>query len=270
VKLNHEGNTVVAVHIDATGKVTGADVAQTSGFNDLDDAAVQCVTESWHFTPATMNGEPIASTKQYRIVWSFYDDTRPWLKMDSKGTCNSLFREEKQRLTSYRATTVAFRVSPEGNVEIPFVAISSGDRIYDAEAVACMNKLTYAPAFIGGAPTEVSWVASILWSPQTGLAFADGRDIGLYCSDETFPANLWKGDPPNPTEISFQTNTDGSSDFAIEKKSGNPDLDQAALTCVKARKMTSATGPSGSANFGYLFRFIWHDGHAFVLNIRGN
>lgn len=69
IRLNHEGNTVVAVHIGADGAVTGADVTSSSGFSDLDQAAVQCVTSAWHFSPATENGAPVASTKQYRIVW---------------------------------------------------------------------------------------------------------------------------------------------------------------------------------------------------------
>ena len=69
IRLNHEGNTVISVHIGTDGSVTGADVSQSSGFSDLDQAAVQCVTAAWHFSPATQNGSPVASTKQYRIVW---------------------------------------------------------------------------------------------------------------------------------------------------------------------------------------------------------
>lgn len=69
IRLNHEGNTVVTVHISADGTVTSADVANSSGYSDLDQAAVQCVTSAWHFSPATSNGAPVESTKQYRIVW---------------------------------------------------------------------------------------------------------------------------------------------------------------------------------------------------------
>jgi protein TonB len=69
IRLNHEGNTVVTVHIGADGAVTGADISASSGFSDLDQAAVQCVTSAWHFSPATQNGAPVESTKQYRIVW---------------------------------------------------------------------------------------------------------------------------------------------------------------------------------------------------------
>ena len=69
VRLNHEGATTVTVHIGADGSVTAADVSNSSGFPELDEAATKCVQNHWHFSPATQNGSPVESTKQYRIVW---------------------------------------------------------------------------------------------------------------------------------------------------------------------------------------------------------
>ena len=69
VRLNHEGATTVTVHIGADGSVTSADVSGSSGFPELDEAATKCVQNHWHFSPATENGQPVASSKQYRIVW---------------------------------------------------------------------------------------------------------------------------------------------------------------------------------------------------------
>jgi TonB family protein len=201
------------------------------------------------------------------------------LKFDTDGVCNSIFAAAKIRWPAYRAATLQFRVALTGTVETPFVAISSGDQLFDAKAVECMKRLSYVPAQLSNTPTEVSWAAAVLWSPHTGLAFANGRDIGSYCPDGDFPAGMWKGDPPNPTEISFQTVYGPfSGDFAIEKESGNPELDQAALACLKNRvpaaspQLTSLSSAfrQSQMSFGTLLRFNWHDGHAFVLNIRGN
>ena len=69
VRLNHEGSTILTVHIGANGSVSAAEVGTSSGFSELDQAAVQCVTAQWRFTPATQNGAPVESTKQYKIVW---------------------------------------------------------------------------------------------------------------------------------------------------------------------------------------------------------
>jgi protein TonB len=69
MRLNHEGVTTMTVHIGADGSVAGADVADSSGHDELDQAAVRCITNAWRFTPAKQNGQPVPSTKQYRIVW---------------------------------------------------------------------------------------------------------------------------------------------------------------------------------------------------------
>ena len=270
------------VSIDETGNVSKVGVAVTSGFPDLDQAAVDCVTKEWHFTPATQNGKPVASTKKYRIVWKLTGgNVRPWLKMDPDGLCETIFGSAKARWPSYRAATLQFRVLTTGSVSDPFVAISSGDDLFDAKAIQCLSKLSYIPAQINGAQTEVSWTAAVLWSPRTGLTFADGRDMGPYCPDAIFPADAWKNTPSGPTEISYQTifNLFGAN-FAIERESGNPELDQDALTCLKnavpqlpADGHASFSLPVGQnipMPFGHLVRFNWHDGHAFALLMRGN
>ena len=69
VRLNHEGATVVTIHIGADGNVGAVDIASSSGFPELDEAAQKCVSSVWRFSPATQNGSPIESTKQYKIVW---------------------------------------------------------------------------------------------------------------------------------------------------------------------------------------------------------
>jgi protein TonB len=69
VRLSHQGSTMVTVHIGADGSVASADVTGGSGYDELDQAAITCIQNGWHFKPAEQNGSPVASTKQYRIVW---------------------------------------------------------------------------------------------------------------------------------------------------------------------------------------------------------
>jgi TonB family protein len=273
VRLNHQGSTVLDLSIDETGKVSKANVAASSGFAELDQAAVDCVVKEWHFTPATRGGKPVASVKQFRIIWKLTgpQNARPWLKMDPDGVCAPIFASARIRWPSYRAATLVFRVSTAGAVKLPFVAISSGDPLFDAKAAECMSKLSYTPAQLAGTVSEVSWTASVLWSPHSGLAFADGRDMGPYCADSAFPATMWKGDPPGQTDISFQTLFGVlPGNFAIEQPSGNPELDQAALACLDAKKPVLPAGLIGPMPYGQLIRFFWHEGYGFPLNMRGN
>lgn len=64
-----KGPTIVSVTIAVDGSVKTATVAQSSGVNSLDEAAVNCIAEHWHFHPAIQNGKPVEVTKTYLIKW---------------------------------------------------------------------------------------------------------------------------------------------------------------------------------------------------------
>jgi protein TonB len=54
----YEGRTVLRVEVLETGKVGGIEVANSSGFDLLDEASVRAVKD-WHFVPGTKNGKRI-------------------------------------------------------------------------------------------------------------------------------------------------------------------------------------------------------------------
>ncbi len=70
-RLNQHGTTLVRLTISAEGQVTDAKVANSSGYDSLDQAAIRCVTGgSWGaYKPAIENGQPIASQTDVKIVW---------------------------------------------------------------------------------------------------------------------------------------------------------------------------------------------------------
>jgi periplasmic protein TonB len=58
IRLGQEGTVVLAFKIMTDGSVTDISVAESSGHESLDQAAVNCAG-SWHYKPAVQNGEPI-------------------------------------------------------------------------------------------------------------------------------------------------------------------------------------------------------------------
>ena len=48
--------------ITQSGMVDNAEILESSGLSEIDDAAVAWVKEHWRYTPATQNGEAIATT----------------------------------------------------------------------------------------------------------------------------------------------------------------------------------------------------------------
>lgn len=62
------GAVVLAVAVDANGAVEKVSPVKTSGFDDLDEAAITGVLK-WKFVPATRNGEPVDGTAIIQIVF---------------------------------------------------------------------------------------------------------------------------------------------------------------------------------------------------------
>ncbi len=65
-----EGSVVLSVNVDARGLPSRIKVAQSSGYADLDVAAIETAL-NWHYLPATHDGDPhpdqIAVRVEYRL-----------------------------------------------------------------------------------------------------------------------------------------------------------------------------------------------------------
>ncbi len=68
-RLGEEGATVLRLYIQEDGRVGDAQVAQSSGFPRLDEAAVKHAKRSWRFLPGTEDGKPVAMWYEFRVVW---------------------------------------------------------------------------------------------------------------------------------------------------------------------------------------------------------
>lgn len=57
-RLNEEGRVLVDIVVGADGKVSNATVAQSSGFERLDEAVINCIVRKLVFNPGTVDGVP--------------------------------------------------------------------------------------------------------------------------------------------------------------------------------------------------------------------
>lgn len=67
-RLGHEGVTVIGFTVEPDGSVNNVHVLQSSGHEELDNAAIPCAS-SWHYKPGMQNGVPVALPWQTRVVW---------------------------------------------------------------------------------------------------------------------------------------------------------------------------------------------------------
>jgi protein TonB len=69
-KLGEQGQVQLRLTISPQGIVTAAQVVKTSGFADLDQAAVSWVLANWKYRPATAAGSPVASSANATVVFN--------------------------------------------------------------------------------------------------------------------------------------------------------------------------------------------------------
>lgn len=67
-RLGHEGTTVLGFTIGTDGSVRDVKVVQSSGFPELDDAAIPCA-QGWQYKPAMQNGAPVEVPWQAKVTW---------------------------------------------------------------------------------------------------------------------------------------------------------------------------------------------------------
>jgi TonB family protein len=71
--LGHEGTTEVTFQVLTDGTVSGAKVAKSSGWDGLDDAAVECVAK-WHYRPAIKDDQLVDAPMNVKVVWNLDED----------------------------------------------------------------------------------------------------------------------------------------------------------------------------------------------------
>ena len=70
IRLGEEGKVMLHLSVSADGNVAGASVTQSSGFTDLDQAAIAWVLAHWKYKPAIRGGVAVASATDAAVVFS--------------------------------------------------------------------------------------------------------------------------------------------------------------------------------------------------------
>lgn len=68
-KLHEEGTVVLRVHVSVAGDALTVEVAQTSGYERLDDAALRAVRR-WKFVPSKLGDQPVDGIAMVPMVFS--------------------------------------------------------------------------------------------------------------------------------------------------------------------------------------------------------
>lgn len=71
--FGQEGTTELAFIVLADGTVSAIKIATSSGYDRLDDAAVDCVAQ-WHYRPALKDNALVDAPMTVKVVWNLDED----------------------------------------------------------------------------------------------------------------------------------------------------------------------------------------------------
>lgn len=69
LRLGHEGDVRLKLTVDEQGNVTTADLLTSSGYDELDNAAIAWVKAHWRYTPALQSGDPVRSNANVTVTF---------------------------------------------------------------------------------------------------------------------------------------------------------------------------------------------------------
>jgi protein TonB len=69
LRLGHAGNVRLKLTVDEQGRVVAAELLNSSGHDELDDAAIAWVKAHWRYTPALQNGTAVESSMSVVVTF---------------------------------------------------------------------------------------------------------------------------------------------------------------------------------------------------------
>ena len=172
-----EGVVSLILYTDPRGRVTNANVLESSGNARLDQTAMQIARTRWQFQPGTVSGRPSESVARVNVSWKLpaervttFDPavpeppegtTPPRRTSDPLAGLNSplgfAVRQRQQGIVSLK-----FFVGENGSIGDLQVAESSGFERLDIHAIEIVrNNWTFEAATLNGQPIAVWKTASI-------------------------------------------------------------------------------------------------------------
>jgi protein TonB len=70
VRLGYEGTTTLGFTVNTDGSISNVHIVNSSGHDDLDQAAISCAQNWSNYKPAMMNGQPVAVPYKALVKWN--------------------------------------------------------------------------------------------------------------------------------------------------------------------------------------------------------
>ena len=135
-----EGTSTLAFHVAVDGHVKDVRIAKSSGHEDLDAAAVGCVSR-WTYKPAALDGAAVEVSWGAAVQWKLH------ASLADMHPCAKYHMVTKELLAGIDGVTkISFRIMPDGTVKEAEIAHSSGNGELDRAAQRCIAERRFNTA----------------------------------------------------------------------------------------------------------------------------
>jgi TonB family protein len=164
-RLGEQGVVTVKFTITVGGTVADLSVVKSSGFADLDDAALTAV-KAWRYKPATKDGKPIPMPSETNVKFELTDNNGypmglPYVELDMTTAdypSDALAAKEEGKVW------VGILVSEDGEVISAAMVKPSSSRLLNAASMPlAMKRWHFTPATLDGKPVKSAIVLILNW-----------------------------------------------------------------------------------------------------------
>ena len=238
---HNEGITTLSFQGLPDGHIANVTVVNSSGYADLDYAAVQCVNH-WYFNPNDAADKFNIGVHPVAIAWRIPNvppgaPSNPpvGLRVGMRHTCESFYPKVEAEAGIEGTTQLSFTITVGGGVRDVTVVQSSRNSNLDSAAIQCAYTWRYRPAIQFGEPVESPWKAMVVWKSNIVAAppFAEPPRDCLH----SYPVKVEDiAGIHGATDLTFKIVRGEVRDVTVTRSSGNPALDRAAVECVGTRR----------------------------------
>jgi TonB family protein len=244
---SEQGAVELIFRVAGNGVVSDAVVKKSSGYIDLDNAAITAIKFcKFNVTELIPEQDSILSTGKF--TFRLEDNNKisapkppEQYKAAYNISCEPIKYPAFARAFSKEGkTTVSFIVAVDGTTRNPEIKVSSGSDLLDSASKESIEKCKYAPATLNGVPIESVMQQNFNWRLATNKStktieppFLNPHSQIKICKNIEYPSASWRLEEEGTTRVKVFISGDGVVEKSeISKSSGFRRLDEATRRLV--------------------------------------
>ena len=269
---NEQGSVEILYRVSGNGIVSDAIVKQSSGFVDLDNAAITAV-KFCKFKVSDLITETGSIVSSGKFRFALEGNTQPATKSieqykpASNISCDVIkYPAFARAFNKEGKTTVSFIVAVDGTTRNPEIKVSSGSDLLDSASKENIEKCKYAPATLNGVAIESVMQQSFIWRFATNKSqqtieppFLNLHTQVKVCKNSQYPSASWRLEEEGTSRIKVYLSKDGEVEKSeVIKSSGFRRLDEATRAMLNTQCQFEKL-KMGNETVGYsiVFEYTW-------------